>query len=140
MDNSNFQTNPPFKVVKATYSKWLGGQPGVNGISINIEIDNPSIVLDVVYFKNNSTALKLDKSKSTPIYVGTIVLENTNKNYELNADAKKEYGNPVPDISQKIPFQLSENEAVVSYTFKNKTAYYKISNVKETTNYKKVKN
>ena len=46
----------PFKVTNATYNTWVGGQPGVKGLLINILIDNLEIKLDTVYFRN----MKLD--------------------------------------------------------------------------------
>jgi len=131
-DTLNLVKNPPFKVLNATYNKWNGGQPGVNGITVRIQINKTDVVLDSVYFRNNSSNFKLDKSTSPLTYVATIVLPNTQKNYRLEGDSKKEYGNSVPDISQKIPFQLNANEAVVSFSIKNKKKYYKISNIKET--------
>jgi len=131
INETDFQKKPPFKVVATTYSKWIGGQPGVNGISIHISIDNPKISLDTVYFRNNSAKLKLDKSISNQVYVGSFVLPNKNKNFNSDIDPKNEYGNQVPDISQKIPFDLKEDEAVISYLFKNKRTYFKISNIIE---------
>lgn len=121
---------PPFKVLNATYFKWLGGQPGVNGVKISIKIDNSAVKLDTVYFKNSSTLLKFNESLAT--YAASIVLPNTNKHLQLDIDSKKEFGNEVPDISRKIPFELNKNEAVVSYRYKGKTNYYKILNVVET--------
>jgi len=131
VNENGFQKKPPFKVLTATYSKWIGGQPGVNGISVHISIDNPEILLDTVYFRNNSAKLKLDKSISNPVYVGSFVLPNTNKNFNLDIDPKKEFGNQVPNISQKIPFDLKETEAIISYLLKNKRTYFKISNIIE---------
>jgi hypothetical protein len=132
-DTINLEKNPPFKIVTATYNKWNGGQPGVNGLQIRIQLNKTHVVLDTVYFRNNRSNLKIDNSTSPSTYVGTFVLPNTQKNYILDADSKKEFGNAVPDISQKIPFQLNANEAVVSFKINNKPSYYKISNIQETT-------
>ncbi|SNR39975.1 hypothetical protein SAMN06265371_102305 [Lutibacter agarilyticus] len=123
------ENNPPFKVLSATYTEWLGGQPGVNGVLVSIKIDNLAIKLDSVYFRNTSALLKLNKK--TTSYNVSIVLPNTNKNLQLDIDPRKEFGNEVPDISTKIPFELNDNEAVVSYLQKGKTNYYKISSLIE---------
>ena len=98
---------------------------------IRISINNPKILLDSVYFRNNSSILKLDKSDSNLEYVGSLVLPTKNQNFNLNLDSKKEYGNQAPDISRKIPFELKENEAIVSYLLNKKKFYFKISNVME---------
>lgn len=126
------ENNPPFKVLKSTYSKWNGGQPGVNGMLVSIEIDNSKIELDSIYFRNIAIKLKQNKSTTNILYEGSFVLPN--KNLILDIDQKKEYGNPVPDVSQKIPFQLNKNEAVVSYSYNKRKNYYKITNLVEVEN------
>lgn len=125
------ENNPPFKVLSSTYSKWLGGQPGVNGVIISIKIDNSAVKLDTVYFKNRSALLKLNENTAT--YNVSMVLPNTNKHLQLDIDPRKEFGNEVPDISTKIPFELKDNEAVVRYFFKEEIYFYKIPNVIELT-------
>lgn len=122
--------NPPFKVLNSTYSKWLGGQPGVNGVLISIKTDNSTVKLDTIYFRNRSTLLRFDENTAT--YSASLVLPNTNKHLQLDIDPRKEFGNEVPDISKKIPFELNKNEAVVSYLYKGKSYFYKILNVVET--------
>lgn len=125
------ESNPPFKVLSSTYSKWLGCQPGVNGVIISIKIDNSAVKLDTIYFKNRSALLKLNENRAT--YNVSMVLPNTNKHLQLDIDPRKEFGNEVPDISTKIPFELKDNEAVVRYFFKGKFSFYKIPNVIELT-------
>lgn len=123
------ENNPPFKVISSTYSAWLGGQPGVNGVLFSIKTDNSTVKLDTVYFKNRSALLKFNEKSST--YTASMVLPNTNKHLQLDIDPRKEFGNEVPDISTKIPFELKENEAVVSYSYNNKKHFYKILAVTE---------
>ena len=45
---------------------------------------------------------------------------------EMNIDPKQEAKNTPPT---KIPFELGENEAVVSYEYQRETAYYKVENM-----------
>ena len=52
-------------------------------------------------------------------------------NYILHKDPKKEFGNKPPIITEKIPFVLNDNEAVITYKVNNKTEYYKVFNVVE---------
>lgn len=121
--------NPPFKVLSATYSKWVGGQPGVNGVTVSIKINNSEVKLDTVYFKNMRALLKFNENTAT--YSASMVLPNTNKHLQLDIDPRKEFGNQVPDISTKIPFELKNNEAVVRYLYNDKPLYYKILNIVE---------
>lgn len=129
--NNGFQSNPPFKVVEATYIKSIGDNSAVNGITINVSIDNAEVKLDSIYFRNNSAKMELSKNISKTAYIGSLVMPNKDNDLQLNVDSKMEYGNRAPDISQKIPFQLKYNEAVVSYFFKNEIHYFKILNLIE---------
>ena len=126
-----FQTKPPFKIIEATYQSWVGGQPGVRGIRIEISIDNSLIELDTVYFRNKKAKLKKEISSFKNLYVGTFILEKK-KEFRLDMDPKKEYGNEAPDVTINIPFQLKNNEAVVSYFHKNKRNFHKVENLIET--------
>lgn len=130
-EEKEFQTKPPFKVVKATYNSWVGGQPGVRGIRVEISIDNSEITLDTIYFRNMETTLKKELNSANELYVGTFVLPKKNE-FILHSDPKKEYGNEVPDISLKIPFVLKKDEAIVSYSYKNKRVFFKVEHLIET--------
>lgn len=129
----NSQKTPPFKIVKSTYNNWIGGQPGVKGVIVKVAIDNPNVTLDSIYFRNMKTALEKEKITSEEKYIGHFTYPNTKNEIILHGDPKKEFGNPVPDVSKKNPFELENNEAMVSYIYKGIKNYYKISNLIETT-------
>lgn len=129
--NNKLEQQPPFKITKTFYTTWVGGQPGVKGYTFQVEIDNSNSVLDSVFFRNMKAKLKKDTSTSKSVYIGTFILPNRMKDYILHRDPKKEVGNELPHISEKIPFQLNANEAVLSYLVGNRTSYYKITNVVE---------
>ena len=59
------------------------------------------------------------------LFIGYFKNDN-NKDIIMDADIIKEAQNTPPE---KIPFQLEENEAVISYTYKGSVQYYKISNI-----------
>ena len=123
------ENNPPFKILKATYSNWAGGQPGVNGVLISLKTDNSAVILDTVFFRNTTTLLNFNEELST--YTSSIVLPNTKRDLQLDINPKNEFGNQVPNTSTKIPFELTQNEAVVSYVYKGKNYYHRILNVIE---------
>ncbi|WP_299527725.1 hypothetical protein [uncultured Lutibacter sp.] len=125
------KVNHPFKVTKATYNTWVGGQPGVKGIKIVVTIDHQDIELDTVFFRSKKVPLKRDISTEFPIFVGVYSLPNTKKDYILHEDPVNEYGNTPINKSLNIPFSLKKDEAIVSYLLDNKTYYYKIDEVVE---------
>ena len=115
-----------FKVIKATYST----SKETNSIVLSILIDNPKIKLDSIYFRNNVTKLNRTKNNS---FEGKHIL-NRKKDLILDSNLKKEYGNQPPDLSEKIPFNLNLNEAIVSYNIKGKRFYKKIIGLNEIKN------
>lgn len=125
------QTEHPFKVLEANYANWVSEQPDITGITVKIIIDNPEIQLDSVYFRNNSAALKHVESIENLVFTGSFKTSTTPHDYILHSDPKQEFGNKPLVMVSKIPFELTGNEAVVSYFYKDKINYYKISEVKE---------
>ncbi len=125
------QNKQPFKLINATYGSGEGEQATKNEIHFFIAIDNPEIQLDSVYFRNAKTELRRDISTSNPVFVGIFVFSDTQKDYNLHSDPRKEYGNTPPSMISKIPFELRKNEAFVSYVFNGATQYYKIAKVDE---------
>ncbi len=125
------QKKTPFKVISTEVTNWVGGQPGVRGLKVSISIDTKNIKLDSLYFRNQKTALKLMVNSSLPTYIGIFVTARGINDYILDKDSTKEFGNNPKLSSEKIPFKLNNNEAVVSYKYQTKSYYYKISNIKK---------
>lgn len=89
---------------------------------------NPnSIILDSVYFKGQQA--KLEASKK-PLFIGRFkAATNQKKDIIMSSDPYAEYGNEVPELPEKVPFKLEENECVISYKQGNTLKYFKISNI-----------
>jgi hypothetical protein len=128
--NYNLQGNPPFKVVNSSYQEWVSGQSDVRGAKVYIKTNTSKIQLDSIYFRNMKAALEFDDVSQE--YIGHFTFPNTKTDIIIHSDSTQEYGNQVPDISQKIPFKLANNEAVLSYIYKNEKYFYKISNLQKT--------
>ncbi|SDR76336.1 hypothetical protein SAMN04515667_0585 [Formosa sp. Hel1_31_208] len=111
---------------------WTAGvQGGGSGINLFIPIGNTSIRLDSVYFRGKATKLEV-KPVNPRLFIGRFKTEiNQPKDIILSSDSKEEYNNKLPEQQVEIPFELTNNECVVSYKDGNKTLYYKISNVRE---------
>ncbi|MDX1829635.1 MAG: hypothetical protein R3342_08825 [Lutibacter sp.] len=125
------QKKPPFKVINAEVSDWVGGQPGVRGLKVSISIDNKNIKLDSLYFRNQKTALELLVNSNPSTYIGIFVTSKGINDYIIDKDSTKEFGNSPKSTSKNIPFKINDNEAVVSYKNQTKRYYYKISKIKK---------
>ncbi|WP_457617014.1 hypothetical protein [Lutibacter sp.] len=124
--------SPPFKVVNAVYSYWVGGQPGVKGIKIKIAIDNPSIKLDSVYFRGNALELQKDMTSQLPTFIGTYIFPyKPPVDLIMSDNSVQEYGNKPHPISSKKQRNLKKNEALISYKYNQKRVYFKINELTE---------
>tara|TARA_B110000238_G_C16098199_1_gene427075 strand:+ start:407 stop:895 length:489 start_codon:yes stop_codon:yes gene_type:complete len=126
-----FVTSPSFNVDKAFYNKWIGGLPGVRGVKLELHLKNvDGIVFDSLFFQNKST-------KAVVRVLGTKIQllghystsKRTKTDFILDRNVQKELKNPFPVI-QKTPFNLKENEAVLSYIKGGKRLFFKIENIK----------
>lgn len=123
------QNEAPFKVLETTYANWAGEQSDMVVTTLKITINNKEIQLDSVYFRNNSASLKRVDSIENSLFTGSFTTSKTQHDLILHADPKEEFGNKPPVTASKLPFEIKENEAVVSYFYKDKINYYKILEV-----------
>ncbi|WP_299668295.1 hypothetical protein [uncultured Polaribacter sp.] len=129
--SNKFVKNPPFKVAKAFYNNWVGGQPGVSGTKLELHLTNASeINFDSLYFQNKKTKVELtDLSDKLQVIGHFSTSKRADRDLILDIDPKKEFNNTPPMI-EKFPFELKENEAILSYKKGEKTRYFKIENIK----------
>ena len=117
------------KIQKAYYQNWVAGvQGGGGGTNFSIEFKeklSKDFVLNQLYFRSNKGKI----TKSTDNVYSTNQVRNINRREqdEITDDA---------NISQKeeitkTPFPISDNEAIIEYTYKNQKRYYKISKIEE---------
>ena len=125
-----FVSNPPFKVDKALYTKWYGGQPGARGVTLKLHLNNAAgIVFDSLFFQNKSTKVLVRAVETKIQLTGNYsTLNKIKRDFILNKNPSKELKNPFPS-KQRFPFDLSESEAVLSYRRGSQTLYYKIKNI-----------
>lgn len=127
--SSMFEKTTPFKIKKATYQHWVGGQPGVSGIKITFELSNikENVTLQNVYFKNTKEKLYLRNSDKNTILTANINTGNRDEiDLVIHKDTNKEYGNKLPGAKLDFPFELKEDECVISYLLNEKEHLYKL--------------
>ena len=130
---STLVKNPTLKVEKAFYNKWFGGQPGISGTKVEIHLEDASEVIFVaLYFQGKRTKVEVSQiEKFTRIIAHFSTSKRKNRTLILDADATKELKNTLPSL-EEFPFQLKENEAILSYKNEHKIVYFKIENIKKT--------
>ncbi len=121
----------PMEIAQAYCQRWVGGIEGAgSGINLVLPAESSEIQLDSVYFRGRSA--KLEFNESGNVYIGRFINESPKKkDIIVNADPKKEYGNEMPKLPEKIPFELKDTECVASYKSDDKIRYFKIENIVE---------
>jgi len=90
-----------------------------------------NIELDSVHFRGKSAKL-LKSAQDQNLYIGKFRIKpRYNEDIMLSSDVAEEHQNKLPKVESKIPFELKQDECVISYKKDGDTKYYKISNIKE---------
>jgi len=133
--SAQFDKEAPFTINKAYFQDWVGGRQGSSGTLITFEIPSEiskEIRLDSLFF--NYKVCKLEARSFNKKY--SITGNFSKNNYEerniiIDGDPQKEMVNKVPDVVLNFPFELSDNECVISYYIKDKKRYHKLTNLKK---------
>jgi hypothetical protein len=125
------EENPPFKITSAIHTNFHGGQPGVSGMNVKIIYTSDNDVLfDSIYFSKRVVKLEERKRNNIKMIIGHFNTSTRNRDLVLDADPKKEINNKTPDFKE-FPFELEDNEAIISYLLNGKKKYFKIKSIKK---------
>lgn len=126
------QKEAPAEFDEVYFKKWTGGvRGGGSGINLFIPVSNTSIELDSVYFRGRAVKLET-KPQNKTLFIGRFETDfNQPKDFILSSDPLEEAKNELPKKPTPIPFELENNECVVSYKKNNETLYYKINGIVE---------
>ena len=123
------QTTFPQEIQRVFYQKEKLEKRN-EGIHFYIEFKKPldkSIALKKIYFLHYQGSMQEITPKN---YKVALLTSDTINDLILDIDPAKEYGNKAPVIA-KARFDIKPTEAVLEYKLKNKTYYFKISNIFE---------
>lgn len=139
-NGKQIQEKAPVDLQQAYYTTWVGGTKGAgSGLNLYlpvIETEDIEIELDSVYFRGKRAKLQT-KPQEENLYIGYFrTSDNSQKAPDLvmSSDPTEEYGNQPPEIIQDFPFDLKENEAVISFRKNGKKGYYKVDVVEKKDN------
>lgn len=120
----------PMNISNTYFNTWISGiQGGGNGFDLYIEVEKKdNIQLDYAYFKEKK--IKLEYIPENHMYRGHYTYP-PKKDLIMSDNPQEEYKNQLPTIEEKIPFDLKENEAIISYTNKGKQGFFRLENIKE---------
>jgi len=125
------QTHFP-QQIKATYfQKGIGGkEKSGQEIHFYIEFKKPlsnELKLQKIYFRDQETKIaKINPKLYKAIFFPLLI----SKDFILDSDALKEYGNEAPIVT-KPKFDLKPDEAMLEYKSNDTLKYFKLTRVKE---------
>ncbi len=131
--SAQLDAKAPSTITDSFYQEWIGGRPGSKGTLLTIKMNNPKkkVVFDSIYFNHKAVKLTSTLDKNELTLIGNFVHSTKNNLLTVDADPKKEFGNKRPLASQKIPFELQQNEAVITYFINSKKRYFKLTQLKK---------
>ncbi len=124
------EVNSPVKFKEVYYKEWSNPARGMgSGLNLCLVLlqDINSVELDSVYFRKKQA--KLVHTKNNTFIAKFETDKNKTHDIIMSADPKEEYGNTLPKVEKPIPYELNDNECVVSYKDGDKTKYFKISDI-----------
>lgn len=128
--SAKFEENPPFTITSAIYNNWSGGQPGNSGINVTITYASLyPVKFDSIYFAKKIIRLEHTKTKEKKMIIANFV-SAVKPDIILDVNSSKEINNTVPE-NKKFPFELNQNEAIISYSLKGKTKYFKVKSIEK---------
>ena len=126
----------PLELGKATCQKWMGGR-AESGSGMMLEIPLAAqmpngLQLRQAFFREKMADVRIQTQN------GQQVLKANFKNVVaekpdiiMHADPKEEVGNQPPTPKVKFPFELNEDECIISYMDGDTVKYFKVQGVQE---------
>lgn len=127
-----FDKNPPFSIESVTYSNL----PVSKGTRVEIYLSNKiDIAFESLFFQYKKTKIEIREKNGKTILTAYYNTSKILNDMVLESDSKKEIVNKVDEhffLKKNYPFELKENEAVISFKEDGKVKYVKIENIKKT--------
>lgn len=119
------------------YQHWVAGVQG-GGSGTNVFVAQ-AVLNDIIpveaFFRNKISVIEPIKQQGKIYFVGRFKgTANQTKDYIMDGDAKQEHQNTVatkPKPKRPFPFELADDELVLSYKKDNAINYLKIKGVQE---------
>ncbi|MGB5820128.1 MAG: hypothetical protein WBG90_11650 [Saonia sp.] len=134
------ETKTPFIIGSASCQEWIGGrEESGSGLTLKVPVSNSidnTIIFRNVYFRGKMTEVYRNTVDGELFVMGKFVSEKIDKpDIVMHADSTQEVGNQPPKLNKKntmeSPFELKNDEAVLSYIENGTEKYVKISGIQE---------
>ena len=125
----------PFELGQATCQSWEGGRAEAgSGIKLEIPVLNDlnGVTMQQAYFRGMMADLNVDSNDGKQMVKANFRRGNSEKmDIVMHEDSRKEVGNQPPTKKEEFPFELTDDQCVISYMDGNTVKYFKIEGIKE---------
>lgn len=126
------QSSIPIEFGDVYYQHWIagvkGGGSGIN-VFINVASNKKNIELDSVYFQGKVSKLE---EVNNSLFIGRFkTTANQREDLIMSSNPKEEYGNQIHKPKEDIPFELKNNQCIISYMDSDKIKYFMIEDIKK---------
>lgn len=126
----------PVELGAPTCQAWVGGRPeSGSGTILTIPLDDDNLdaqKLRQAYFRGKVADIKIENTAEGWMAKANFLNRHAEKpDMVMDSDATKEVGNQPPKIQEKFPFELAQNECVISFLDGDEVKYFKLSDIKE---------
>jgi len=130
--SQNLETTAPFDIDEKTYFYWVVGKQGTEGTTIRLagHTQTLNISFSKLYFQNHEYSIVPQFNNEGFIIEGTFS-KFRKKEMVMHRDPAAEYGNEVPKMEKKIPFDLENDEAILLYSVNGLEGYHKIKGINQ---------
>jgi len=112
----------PFKVIKAVSSSTA------TATKLTFIVEGATaVIFDSIYYQNKITKAIVEGNQ---VY-GSFLNTKRKLDIQLHGDSKQEFGNRPPEKKADFPFEIENNEAIISYKEGEDIKYFKVKNVTE---------
>ncbi len=121
------ENNPPFTISEASSQKWVAGvQEGGSGTNVRIAFESiqEGVAIEEIYFGKAKTIAKETSNK--PVSYTGFFKNKMKRDVIMDENPVNEAKNTPPEV---FPFDLKENEAVISFKLNGKQSYFKVSDI-----------
>lgn len=133
-DRDAFDKKAPVDFTKIYYQDWVGGRPGSEGTIVTLIAKQPvqELLFDSIYFDKKVAKMEaLTVNGELRLSANFIKRSQKDNDLILSSDPKEEFGNQPSKASAKIPFELADNEAVISYVINGKKRYFRLKKIQK---------
>ena len=127
----------PFELGNAICYNWAGGRAeSGSGTMLEIPLKDDNLgaqKMQQAYFRGKIADIKITNTESGWVAKANFKKASSEKaDMVMHSDATKEVGNQPPKIKKEFPFELKDDECVISFLDGDMVKYFKLSNIEQT--------